>query len=352
MIAGKAKVEISGLYAPIRPEWLGLVTEEPLEPHQPITDAHHHLWDREEGRYLIDEFAEDVNCGHRIEATVYVECRSMYRGYGAEEFRCIGEVEFAAGMAAMSDSGNYGTTRMAAAIVGHVDLRQGDAVDDVLAAMVDIGNNRLRGIRQVSAWDADDAVSRRIKGRPEGLLKDRKFREGFKLLRDHNLSFDAFLFHPQIGELEELARAFPDTRIVLNHSGGPIGLGSYTGREHETYQHWLAAMRRLAAQENVFVKLSGLAMRLPGFGFDKRQRPPGSIELAKRWAPFFRPCIELFGVKRCMFASNFPPDKGSCSYLILWNSFKRIVHDLSKSEKNALFRESANAFYRISVPES
>jgi predicted TIM-barrel fold metal-dependent hydrolase len=192
-----------------------------------IVDPHHHLLDRGGQRYLIEEITTDLACGHNVVATVYVEARSMYRVHGAEAFRPVGEIEFANGAAAMSASGGYGTAAVCAGIVGHVNLLLGDAAKAVLEAEIAAGGGRFRGIRHSSAWDADENVAFMYATRPKGLLLDSTFRRGFACLAPLGLSFDAWLFHPQIGELTNLARAFPDQKIVLDHCGGPAGIGSY-----------------------------------------------------------------------------------------------------------------------------
>ena len=209
--------------------------EEVIDPQRPIVDPHHHLWDRGGQRYMIEEMAADIASGHNIVATVYVDCRSMYRAGGPEAFRPVGEVEFANGVAAMSASGGYGPAQINAGIVSHVNLLLGDGAKPVLEAEIAAGNGRFRGIRHSSAWDAEFEVAGMYAKRPKGILLDATFRKGFACLAPLNLSFDAWLFHPQIGELVDLARAFPDTRIMLDHCGGPVGIGRFAGKREETF---------------------------------------------------------------------------------------------------------------------
>jgi predicted TIM-barrel fold metal-dependent hydrolase len=163
------------------------------------------------------------------------------------------------------------------------------------------------------------------------------------------LSFDAWLFHPQIGELADLARAFPDTRIVLDHCGGPIGLGSYAARRDEIFALWKKSIQQIAACPNVSVKLGGLAMCLLGYDFHQRPAPPSSEQLAAAWNPYIETCIEAFGPGRAMFESNFPPDKGQCSYQVIFNAFKRIAAQYSEAEKTALFSKTAEEFYQLTL---
>ena len=349
MVSGNAAASKSGLYADPRPDWLALHTEEVIDPQRPIVDPHHHLWDRGGQRYLIEEMTDDIASGHNIVATVYVDCRSMYRADGPEAFRPVGEVEFANGVAAMSASGGYGKAAICAGIVSHVNLLLGDSAKPVLEAEIAAGNGRYRGIRHSSPWDADPEVAGIYAMRPKGLLLDSTFRKGFACLAPLGLSFDAWLFQPQIGDLADLARAFPDTRIVLDHCGGPIGLGSYASRRDEIFKQWKASILEIAKCPNVVVKLGGLAMRLLGYDFHERETPPSSEQTAAAWRPYIETCIEAFGPSRGMFESNFPPDKGQCSYQVIFNAFKRIAAPYSEAEKTALFSKTAADFYRLKL---
>src|SRR6478752_218864 len=208
-------------HLPVRLEWLALRQEEILEPELPIVDPHHHLVDRSNtGRYLLPEFLADTGSGHNITATVYLEWLSMYRADGPVEMRPVGEVEFANGVAAMAASGGYGKTRVCAGIVGHADLALGAPVKKVLEAMIVAGGGRFRGIRHIASMDPDQAAWGATAVRPMGLLRDRQVREGFAQLAPLGLSFDAWVYHPQLGDVLDLARAFPATPIVLNHVGG------------------------------------------------------------------------------------------------------------------------------------
>ncbi|HLH73028.1 MAG TPA: amidohydrolase family protein, partial [Chloroflexota bacterium] len=323
--------------------------EEILEPELPIIDPHHHLWDRPSrgSRYLLDELLADLNTGHNIVATVFIQCRSMHRADGPEELRPVGETEFVNGIAAMSASGGYGPTRICAGIVGHADLRLGAQVQTVLEAHIRAGGDRFRGIRHIVAWDADPETLNPGNPAPPGLLADRAFREGFARLAPLDLSFDAWLYHPQINELTDLARAFPDTRIVLNHVGGPLGIGSYAGHRDEVFAIWRRSIRELAGCPNVSVKVGGLGMRINGFGFEDAPAPPSSETLAVAWRPYVETCLEAFGTNRCMFESNFPVDKGSYPYAAYWNACKRLTRSASPDEKADLFQRTAARFYRI-----
>jgi L-fuconolactonase len=320
--------------------------EEILEPERPICDPHHHLWDHPGRRYLIDELLADTGSGHHVVATVFVECMSMYRASGPQEMRPVGETEFVNGVAAVSASGGFGATRVASGIVSFADLALGERVGAVLDAHL-AASLRFRGIRHAAGWDASDQIRNSHTNPPPGLYADSRFRRGFAELAPRGLTFDAWLYHPQLPELTELAKAFPDTTIILDHFGGPLGIGPYAGRRVEVFAAWKATIRALADCPNVVVKLGGLVMPLNGFGFHKREQPIGSVELTEATRDWYRHTIECFGVERCMFESNFPVDKVSVSYRVLWNSFKRITAGFSAAERSALFHDTAVRVYRL-----
>ncbi|MBM3222788.1 MAG: amidohydrolase [Candidatus Tectomicrobia bacterium] len=331
--------------------WLALTTEEALEPALPICDPHHHLWDqRPDGlhpRYLLDEIVADAQSGHHVVSTVFIECGAMFKTEGPEALRPVGEVEFVNGIAAMSASGQYGPTRVAAGIVGTANLRLGPAVGAVLDAQITAGGGRFRGIRLGGTWDASDAVPNHRTNPPKSLFSLPDFRAGFAELGPRQLSFEAWCYHHQIPEVTDLARAFPGTTIILNHFGGPIGIGPYAGKADEVYTQWRQAMTALATCPNVVVKLGGLNMEVNGFGWHEQPRPPTSQELMEATRRYYASAIELFGVERCMFESNFPVDKVTCSYTVLWNSFKRLTAGYSAPEKASLFHDTAARAYRL-----
>jgi predicted TIM-barrel fold metal-dependent hydrolase len=347
--------------------------EEILDPDLPIVDPHHHLWDRraalgappvdpssEHGftrvlrmapRYLLDELLADTGSGHHVIATVFVECRAMWRADGPSELRPVGETEFVNGVAAMCASGTYGATRACAGIVGHADLTlPPDTVDAVLKAHIAAGGGRFRGIRHGGAHHADPAVLGPLHGRvPEGLYRSPAFHAGFARLAANGLSFDAWVLEPQLPDVIELARAFPDTTIVLDHVGTPLGVGSHVGRREERFDVWRENIRALASCPNVNVKLGGLAMVYCGFPSFLSAASASSEQLALEWRPYVDECIEAFGASRCMFESNFPVDMGSCGYATLWNAFKRIAAGCSEGDKRALFAGTANRVYRLGL---
>ena len=339
-----------------------------LEPELPIVDPHHHLWVRPSeilkslppsdhgfmeiirrvDRYLLDELLADLNSGHNVRATVYLECGAMYRADGPEHLRSVGETEFVNGVAAMTASGIYGDVRACAGIVGHVDLRMGASVEEVLRTHIAAGGGRFRGIRQSASYDDDPNVLGPLAGQvPGGLYRDAKFRAGFAVLGKLGLSFDAWMLEPQLPDLIDLARAFPDTTIVLDHVGTPLGVGVYAGKRDERFPVWRTNIQALAICENVVVKLGGLAMPFAGFPWSYTNRPSSSEVLAKAWKPYLDVCIEAFGPQRAMFESNFPVDGYTCSYAMLWNALKRVAAGYSAGEKTALFSGTATRVYRL-----
>ena len=332
-------------------DWLGLASPEiPIEPELPIIDAHMHLWHHASGyRYFVEEYARDVQAsGHNVEASVYIECNSMYRADGPEHLRSVGETEFVAGLAAVGASRQYTATRVAAAIIGYADLTLSDRLAEVLDAHVAAADGRFRGIRQRAKWDPDPAVKGPVSADGPGLYLEPGFRRGLAEVIKRGLIFEASVFHPQILDVAGLARAVPEASIVLVHSGSPVGHDSYAGRVEQVHADWLAGLKELAKCPNVSVKLGGMLMTLANFDFGLAARPVSSEELARLWRPFTEPCLDLFGPDRCMVASNFPVDKAGFGYGTVWNMFKRITAGCSPAEKKAIFSGTAVRIYRIS----
>jgi L-fuconolactonase len=345
-------------------------TKEPiLEPELPIIDPHHHMWVlsaahlaamvgegegssraladnfRRHARYLIEELTADVTSGHNIRATVYMEAHAMYRAAGPEHFKSLGEVEFANGMAAMSASGNFGNAKLCAGIVGSADLRLGEDVRAVLFAHLQACGGRYRGIRPPGVtYDDTGTFGAGVAGTPH-LLLDSKFRAGFKQLAPLGLSCDLYLLDPQLPDLIDLARAFPETQIILNHVGGVLGVGPY--RPKERFPIWRDNIRALAKCPNVVMKLGGLGM--PLCGLLTLSGPSSSQEMADAWRPHMEASIEAFGASRCMFESNFPVDASAGEYPVVWNAFKRIASGASKEDKTALFSGTAARVYKIEM---
>ena len=327
--------------------WLNLRVEDPLEPDLPICDPHHHLWNRPNNRYLIDDLLRDINSGHNIVNTVFVECGAMYWDEGADALMPVGETEFVQSIADQCESRQQISTSIAAGIVSHANLALGDNVVPVLEAHIAASGNRFRGIRHISAWHVNDEIGASRNKPAQGLLMDPNFRKGFAYLQQYGLSFDAWLYHTQLREMVDLARAFPEIQIILDHIGGHLGIGPYKGKRKEVFTEWQQSIEALATCPNVAAKLGGVGMPSNGFNWHERDTPPSSMELAESMAPYFKFCIDKFGVERCMFESNFPVDKVSFSYSVMWNAFKYLSKDFSPDERASLFYNTAAKVYRL-----
>jgi predicted TIM-barrel fold metal-dependent hydrolase len=324
-----------------------LPPEPVLEPDISIIDPHHHLWERSGNRYLLDDYLADVNSGHHVVASVFEECHSMYRASGPEEMRSVGETEFVAGVAAMSESGTYGPTRVAAGIVGNADLMLGERVEPVLEAHIQAGGGRFRGVRHSAGWDADAIIGNSASVTGPHVYMSSDFRSGLARLSALGLSLDAWLYHPQLADIIDLARSAPEASIVMCHVGGPLGYGPYAGKGDEVLATWKARITELAQCPNVTMKLGGMTMRLAAFDYGTLPAPLPSAEVAAYWRPYMETCIELFGADRCMFESNYPVEKMGISWVTLWNAFKHIAAGASRSEKRALFSGTAQRVYRL-----
>ena len=335
-------------------DWLALTQEPSLEPDLPICDPHHHFWDYRPARlpyqrYLLHELLADIGSGHNVCSTVFIETRSMYRTQGSEELRSVGEIEFAQGLAAASASGIYGPSRAAAAIVGHANLNLGNAVEPVLETLLSASPNRFRGIRHTVTWDPNQNIANTAAHNGQGQLLDKHFKAGARVLAKMGLSFDAWLYFPQLLELADFARSIPDLTIVLNHIGGLLRTGPYADRDDEVMTEWKEGIAEVSQCPNVFVKLGGIGQPRTGYDWHTRTNPIGSEELSIIMGPLMTYCIEQFSPERCMFESNFPPDKVGYSYNVLFNAFKRLSAGYSAVERSGMFHDNAVRVYRIST---
>jgi len=330
-------------------DWLALTPEPTLESELPICDPHHHLWEfRPEPvhyqRYLLPDLVEDITSGHNVRSTVFIEVKARYRADGPEEMRPVGEVEFVEGLATESASGKYGRAQVAAAIIGYADLKLGERVASVLDALQAASPTRFRGIRHSVGWDASpELVNRDI----QGVLSSNHYRAGARVLAGRGLCLENSLYHPQLAELAEFARAVPDLTIILNHIGGLVRVGPYANRDDDVLPAWRRGIAAVAACPNIVIKLGGVGQRRFGFNWHDRAKPIGSEELAAALAPLMQYCIEQFGPDRCMFESNFPVDKVSYSYNVVYNAFKRLSQGYSATERAAMFHDTATRVYRI-----
>lgn len=340
--------------------------EDILEPDLPIIDPHHHLWDLrpmlgmfpephhhfvaalvDNAHYTFDQLHAHLTTGHNIIGTVFMECGAFYNGAYGDALKPVGEVEFVNGVAAQSASGLYGPSRYCAGIVGHANLMRGSEAGAVLDALHAAAPRRFKGIRHAGAWDADANVLGPPFHHPEGLYRDATFRQGFAELGKRGMTFDAWVLEPQLPDVIDLARAFPDQPICLDHCGTPVGVSAYKGKLHERFDEWRRNIHELAKCENVVVKLGGLAMAFCALPEDGPAAGHGSEHLAALWRPYIETCIEAFGPERAMFESNYPVDYWGADYAVLWNAFKRLTRSASADEKAALYAGTAARFYGI-----
>ncbi len=331
---------------PGTPEWYASVTEDIIDPQCPIVDSHHHLWSVETrwGKYELNDLWADTETGHNVQKTVFIDCRSNYREDGPKHLRPIGETEYAAAVAA--ESAKAAGKATIAGIVSHANMTLGEAVEEVLLAHEEAGNGLFRGIRHAGPHDTTGTLSNPGTPRPCPYGRD-DFRQGVKTLGRMGYTYDTWHFHMQNKEYLNLARAVPETTMILDHFGTPLGVGAYAGKREEIFAEWSQDIAAIAECPNVVAKLGGLAMPDNGFGWDKNERPATSDEFVAAQLRYYRHTIECFSPARCMFESNFPPDKLSISYHVLWNGFKKIVADFSSDEKQAMFYGTAARVYRL-----
>ena len=331
---------------PQTPEWYAAVQEDIVDPERPIIDTHHHLWENTSmwGRYVLDDLWADTESGHNIEKTVFIDCRSGYRTDGPEHLRPVGETEFVAGVAA--ESAERAGAATIAAIVSHANMRLGAAVEEVLAAHEEAGQGLFRGIRHAGPSDSTGTLTNAGRGWPCP-YGEADFREGVRTLGKLGYTYDTWHFFHQNRDYLALAQAVPDTTMILDHFGTPLGVGAYAGKQEEIFAQWKDDIAAIAECPNVFAKLGGLAMPDNGFGWDKRDTPPTSDEFAAAQRRYYLHTIECFGPERCMFESNFPVDKLSVSYHVMWNGMKKIVADFGEDEKHAMFHDTAEGVYRL-----
>ena len=345
--------KIKSPHLEVNEDWLNLKREQPLFPDLPIIDPHHHLWDVGFGKYYVEELLNDINTsGHNIKATVYIMSSSntkIYSKEGPEEYKTLREIEFATKEGKRSDLILNNNIKVNASIVGSLDLTHGNKLKPVIEKGIEVSEGRLKGIRMLLASHKDPRIISGAVKSDLGLMLHPNFIEGAKCLQDAGLSLDFWIYHTQLLEMERIAKALPDLNIILNHIGGPIHIGEYEGKQALTHREWRSAMMRLSRLPNINVKLGGLGMAVNGAKFHLNSKPPHSKDLSEIWKPWIYETINMFGFERCMYESNFPVDKGSCSYGSLWNAFKIISEDMSEEEKNKLFYENAARIYKIKL---
>lgn len=328
-------------------EWLQLIREDIIDPERPIIDPHHHLWPTVTrwGSYSLEDLWSDTMTGHNIEKTVFIDCGAGYRTDGPAHLKPVGETEYVRANAEASARAP-GKTRIAA-IVGHADLTLPTAqLEEVLAEHQKAGGGLFRGIRHGGAHD-DSGTLWNPSTRGPGLYRKPEFQAGLRTLGRLGLTYDTWHFFHQNRDYLALARSAPDTQMVLDHFGTPLGVGAYANRQAEIFATWKADIAEIAKCPNVVAKLGGMAMPDNGFGWHTRGTPPSSDEFVKAQRDWYLHTIECFGPERCMFESNYPVDKMSIAYPVLWNAFKKIAAGFSEAEKHAMFHGTAARIYRI-----
>ncbi|MBW6416662.1 amidohydrolase [Celeribacter sp. PS-C1] len=324
----------------VREDWLALVREEVIDPAQPIFDCHHHLWDRPEGRYRSEELAADIGDGHDLRASLYVQCRTGYYENGPEALRPVGEVR------TILDWGRA-QPQFPVGLVAFADLQLGADVRPVLDALIGTGEGRVKGIRNTTAWHADPAVRSNPRPAPDGLLRTPAFYEGARAVAEAGLCLDVWAYQSQLSEVAALARALPELTVVVDHCGGPLGIGPYRINDAACFADWRSALAEVAALPNTRIKIGGFGLSVMGYRYADAPQPPHSEILAADWQPHVAACLDLFGAERAMFESNFPVDKGQFGYRTLWNAFKRLAADLDASARDDLFWRTAARCYGI-----
>jgi L-fuconolactonase len=329
----------------VREDWLAQVSEDIIDPQRRIIDPHHHFFaeSTEFPHYNLDQLRADT-APHHVEQTVYLQCWEGHRKTGPEHLKPVGETEWVDGIAKEARKNPKAT--QIGAMIGTAEMRLGAKVREVLDAHC-AASPLFRGIRQIAVWDPTGAVLVMPDILDDNMYGDKKFREGFAVLAEMGLVWDAYHYFHQTPRLTALARAFPNTTIVLDHLGTPLGVGPYAERKEEVFVQWKKDLAELATCRNVVIKLGGLAMPWNGFGFDEAPHPATSDALVAAQNRYYQYAIEQFGPARCMFESNFPVDKVSISYPVLWNAFKKMVAGYSEAEKDAMFYGTAKRVYKL-----
>lgn len=327
-------------------DWLLSVKEEIVDPDIAIIDPHHHLWTARPNDYLLQDLWADTGSGHKVEKTVFIECSAHYFKSGPDHLKPVGETEFVAAIADESDKA--AEKAQVAGIVAHADLTlPAEQLAEVLQAHEKAGGGRFRGIRQAGAHEVDNSFLFIKPRQKKDLYLDSEFQAGVAKLGELGLTYDTWHYHHQNRDFEQLAKAAADTTMILDHFGTPLGVGPYKGKQEEIFEQWKKDIAAIAKCPNVYAKLGGLAMPDNGFGWNLQDEPPTSDEVVARQARYYFHAIECFGVERCMFESNFPVDKWSLSYHVIWNAFKKMAAEFSPAEKHALFYGNAERVYSL-----
>ena len=317
-----------------------------LDPGREIVDPHHHLWPNgRRAAYALAELFEDLRTGHDIVQTVFVECGASYRADGPEHLGPVGETAWVAEAARASVAAGGPEI---AGIVSFADLAAGDLLPEVLDAHEAAGGGRFRGIRHALARGNHRPGTEDEPGPARaGLAHEEPFQAGVRLLGRRGLTWESWHYHYQMADFLAVAKSAPDTVCILDHFGTPVGVGRYRERRAEIFAQSKRDMAAAAALPNVVAKLGGMAMADNGFGWDRRDETVTAEEFAAAQREYYLHAIDCFGTGRCMLESNFPVEKVSVSYPVLYNAFKLITADFSEADKDALFSATARRVYRL-----
>lgn len=328
-----------------RDDWLGQVVEDVIDPDREIIDPHHHLWDRGGSVYEMPQFWRDTGDGHNVAGTVFIECRMNWREGGPDHLKPVGETEYVVRQATLAAQ-----QPDRAQLIGHIAHANLAApnLDEVLDAHAAAAPDLFKGVRHSLSCEQADPAALMIPGRgAPGLSATDAFRRGVQRLGARGLTYDCWLYHHQLEEYRDLAAACPDTTMILDHFGTPLGVGVYAGQKAEIFAKWKDDVAAIAERPNVRAKLGGLAMPDNGFGYLDRDKPPSSDELLEDQAHYYEHMLACFGADRCMFESNFPVDRVSVGYRVYWNAMKKLVADRPEAEKAALFSDTARRTYGL-----
>ena len=331
-------------------EWIAQIKEEIINPELPIIDPHHHLWNGDNQLagsfpYLIENLNEDTFSGHNIVGTIFMECAQGYYLDGEEKYKPVGETEFVINLIKDSEKLSKSTNIMG--IIGFADLMLGHEVKDVLNTHLSKGEGLFRGIRHAAGWDKNNEIHNSHSNPIENIYHNKSFMKGAEELINLKLTFDAWHYHHQINDLSIFAKKYPELTIIHDHFGGPLGVGPYEGKKEEIFKKWKDDISLLSESKNVFAKLGGLAMPVNGWNFHKQNKPASSDQIVDMHHEYYLHTINCFGVERCMFESNFPVDRRSVSYHVIWNAFKKMVLGYSDEDKNKLFFKNAKDVYGV-----
>ena len=331
-------------------DWLAQVKEEIINPELPIIDPHHHLWNGDNQLagsfpYLIENLSEDTNSGHNIVGTIFMECSQGYYSDGEEKYKPVGETEFVINL--IKDSEKLSKSTNIIGIIGFADLMLGHEVKDVLNTHLSKGEGLFRGIRHAAGWDKNNEIHNSHSNPIENIYHNKSFMKGAEELINLSLTFDAWHYHHQINDLSIFAKKYPELTIIHDHFGGPLGVGPYEGKKEEIFKKWKDDISLLSESKNVYAKLGGLAMPVNGWNFHKQNKPASSDQILDMHHEYYLHTINCFGVERCMFESNFPVDRRSVSYHVIWNAFKKMVLGYSNEDKKKLFFKNAKDVYGV-----